>query len=470
MNSKISIMLIDDDQKTLVGLSTLLKTQGFNELTIISDAGRVIPEIINRKPDVVLLDLHMPNISGFSLLQRIRKDFPETIVIMITGDDTVDVAIKCTKLGATDYFVKPLDHSRLIHVINESIKERKHNKELLRIQQHLLDNKAASHEYFSNILTKNTEMKNIFKYIEAIAQSNRPVLILGETGTGKELFAHAVHKISNRTGEMVTVNAAGLDDTAFSDSLFGHKKGAFTGALNNREGLIKKAKNGAIFLDEIGDLKPQSQIKLLRLIQENTYYPLGSDIAETNTARIITATHQNLESLITEGSFRNDLYFRLQIHTIRIPPLRERREDIPVLTEFFLKRACDELGKETHEIPDELYDLFNNHLFLGNVRELEMLLYDAAIHTTGNKLSLDHIKKHLALTSSTGGAIKAKETWGNFVTLRELPTIKIATNSLIDEALMRCSNNQKKASGVLGITRQALNKRLSRREEQPPTS
>ncbi len=463
-------MLIDDDQKTLLGLSTLLKTQGFNEPTIINVPERVIQEIINSKPDVVLLDLHMPNISGFSLLQKIKKDFPETIVIMITGDNTLDVAIKCTKLGASDYFVKPLDHSRLIDVIDKSIKEKKHNQELLKIEQQQLDNKAAKNEYFSNILTENAEMKKLFKYIEAIAQSNRPVLILGETGTGKELFAHAVHKVSDSTGEMVTVNAAGLDDTAFSDSLFGHKKGAFTGALNNREGLIKKAKNGAIFLDEIGDLKPQSQIKLLRLIQENTYYPLGSDISETNTARIITATHQNLESLITKGSFRNDLYFRLQIHTIKIPPLRERREDIPVLTEFFVKRACVELGKQALEIPEELYDLFNNHLFLGNVRELEMLLYDAAIHTSGNKLSLDHIKKHLALTSSTTGTAQAKEIWDNFVTMKKLPTIKSATNNLIDEALKRCNNNQKKASGILGITRQALNKRLSRRDEPATTS
>ncbi len=460
-------MLIDDDRKTVLGLSTLLKTQGFTNQTLITDAERVIPVLINDKPDVVLLDLHMPNISGLTLLEKIKKYFPETIVIMITGDDTVDVAIKCTKLGAADYFVKPIDHSRLVHIIDESITERKNNEESLKIQQHLLDTKVATHEYFSNILTENSEMKNLFKYIEAIAQSNRPVLILGETGTGKELFAHAVHKVSKSMGKMVTVNAAGLDETAFSDSLFGHKKGAFTGALSNREGLIKKAKNGTIFLDEIGDLKPQSQIKLLRLIQENTYYPLGSDISETNTARIISATHQNLESLITEGSFRNDLYFRLQIHTIKIPPLRERREDIPVLTEFFLQRACDELGQETPEIPEELFDLFNNHLFLGNVRELEMLLYDAAIHTTGNKLSLEHIRKHLALTSSTEGtATKAREVWSDFITMKKLPSIKEATNNLIDEALKRCNNNQKKASGILGITRQALNKRLSRREEQ----
>ena len=470
MNTNISIMLIDDDEKTLLGLSTILKTKGYTNQKLITDAEKVIPEIINNKPDVVLLDLHMPNVSGLVLLQNIKKDFPEIIVIMITGDDTVDVAINCTRLGASDYFVKPIDHSRLIHVIDKSIKEKEHNQELLKIQQHLLDNKTAKNEYFSNILTENTEMKKLFKYIEAIAQSNRPVLILGETGTGKELFARAVHKVSNSTGKMVTVNAAGLDDTAFSDSLFGHKKGAFTGALSNREGLIKKAKFGAIFLDEIGDLKPQSQIKLLRLIQENTYYPLGSDISETNTARIITATHQNLESLITEGNFRNDLYFRLQIHTIKIPPLRERREDIPVLTKFFLKRACEELGKQEPEIPDELYDLFKNHLFLGNVRELEMLLYDAAIHTSGNRLSLDHVKKHLSLTSSTGGAAKAKDVWSNFVTMKELPTIRDSTNNLIDEALKRSNNNQKKASSILGITRQALNKRLSRREKPATTS
>ncbi|MEB8433709.1 sigma-54 dependent transcriptional regulator [Cocleimonas sp. KMM 6892] len=468
MNKDISIMMVDDDEKTLLGLSIILKTKGYTKQQILTDAEKVIPEIITNKPDIILLDLHMPNVCGLDLLSKIKKDFPEKIVIMITGDDTVDVAIKCTRLGASDYFVKPIDHERLFHVIENSIEEKNHKQELLEIQQHLLDNTVTQSAHFSNILTENTGMKKLFKYIEAIAQSNRPVLILGETGTGKELFAHAVHNVSNSTGNIVTVNAAGLDDTAFSDSLFGHKKGAFTGALQNREGLIKKAKNGSIFLDEIGDLKPQSQIKLLRLIQENTYYPLGSDISETNTARIITATHQNLEALISEGSFRNDLYFRLQIHTIKIPPLRERRDDIPVLTKFFLKRACEELGKESPEIPNELYDLFNNHLFLGNVRELEMLLYDAAIHTTGDTLSLDHIKKHLALTSS-GDSAKAKEVWGDFVSMYELPTIKNSTNNLIDEALKRCDNNQKKASSILGITRQALNKRLSRRDE-PSTS
>jgi len=463
-------MLVDDDEKTLLGLSTILKTKGFVDQNIITNAEIVILEISKYKPDVILLDVHMPNIYGLDLLQKIKKDFPEIIVIMITGDDTVDVAIKCTKLGASDYFTKPLDHNRLVHVIDHSCKEQKHKQELLVIQQRLLDNKLAKNEYFSNILTENAEMKKLFNYIEAIALSNRPVLILGETGTGKELFAHAVHKVSNSNGQMVTVNAAGLDDTAFSDSLFGHKKGAFTGALKNREGLIKKAKFGAIFLDEIGDLKSQSQIKLLRLIQENTYYPLGSDILETNTARIITATHQNLESLITEGNFRNDLYFRLQIHTIKIPPLRERREDIPVLTEFFIKRACEELGKSTPEIPLELYNLFNSHLFLGNVRELEMLLYDAAIHTSGTKLSLEHIKKHLELTSSNVGNPKIKEAWSDFGSMKELPTIRTATNKLIDEALKRSNNNQKKASIILGITRQALNKRLSRREEPATTS
>jgi len=285
---------------------------------------------------------------------------------------------------------------------------------------------------------------------------------LGETGTGKELFAQAVYEVSNKKGKMVSVNIAGLDDTAFSDTLFGHRKGAFTGASNSREGLIKQAGKGAIFLDEIGDLDHQSQIKLLRLIQENNYYPLGSDTLEENHARIITATHHELNKLITEGNFRQDLFYRLQIHTIRIPPLRERKEDIPLLCEYFLIKACNELNLPKIEIPSSLHEFLSQYDFPGNIRELEMLIYDSVTQTKGSILNVDHLKQQITIKNAS---VKELDDYSDLeITpeLKKLPTIKEFNASLIKEALRRTNNNQSEAAKILGLTRQALNKRLTR--------
>ncbi|MDZ7767137.1 MAG: sigma 54-interacting transcriptional regulator [Melioribacteraceae bacterium] len=220
--------------------------------------------------------------------------------------------------------------------------------------------------------------------MEAIAKTNLPVLITGETGTGKELIANAIHKVSGRKGELVPVNVAGVDDNLFSDTLFGHKKGAFTGAEIERKGLIERAEDGTLFLDEIGDLNIESQVKLLRLLQEGQFYPLGSDIAKLSNARIIVATNRSIKSLQSSNTFREDLYYRLRSHHINIPPLRERKKDIPYLIDFFLIRAAKELGKTKPRPPKELYTLLSNYHFPGNIRELEGIIYDAvSLHKSG---------------------------------------------------------------------------------------
>ena len=458
-------MIVDDEHESLRSMSTLLRICGFSAPIIINDPKNTLKEIADKQPEIVMLDLHMPELNGQSLLATIKKDHPDIIIIIITADDQIEMAVKCIQLGAYDYFVKPIDQTRLMHVLKKALETKQLKDELVSIQKHLLSGIEPSHTAFAPILTNSDNMLCLFKYIEAISNSNRPVLILGETGTGKELFANAIHAVSENTGKLVSVNIAGFDDVALSDNLFGHIKGAFTGAQINREGLINKARSGTLFLDEIGDLSSHSQIKLLRLLQENNYYPLGSDALVDSSARIISATHQNLDRLVEIGEFRRDLLFRLKVHTISIPPLRDRRDDIPLLTEHFLEKACTELQVKVPKIPVNLYSLFEQHPFLGNLRELEILIYDALIHTHGKQLDTVQLIKHLEKASQKTDSMSASDNPKWFSAEKELPTIKNATEDLINEALKRTRNNQKKASSILGISRQALNKRLVRRPD-----
>ncbi len=236
-------------------------------------------------------------------------------------------------------------------------------------------------------------MRSTFKYIESIAVTSQPVLITGKTGVGKELIARTIHRLSGRKGTLAAVNVTGLDDTTFSDTLFDHKRGAFTGADRVRAGLIEKAANGTLFLDETGDLHPTSQVKLLRLLQEREYYPLGADVPRPSNARIVVATNRDLLALQASGTFRADLYYRLLLHRINVPPLRERRDDIPLLVEFFLQRAADELGKTKPTPPPELFILLALYDFPGNIRELQTMIFDAVSRHESWKLSLTGFKE-----------------------------------------------------------------------------
>ncbi len=235
-------------------------------------------------------------------------------------------------------------------------------------------------------------MLQLMSYAEAIAKSAHPVLVTGETGVGKELFSRAVHELSGRKGELVAINAAGLDDALFADLLFGHRKGAYTGADSDLEGLIDKARNGTLFLDEIGDLSPASQLKLLRVIETGEYFPLGSDLMRRGRARFIVATNRDLDAGVSSSHFRRDLYYRLRAHRIRIPPLRERLGDLPLLVERFIASAAEELGKKSPIAPPELYSLLRGYDFPGNVRELQSLVFEAVNATASGKLHLSSFR------------------------------------------------------------------------------
>jgi two-component system response regulator HydG len=465
------LLLVDDEPRTLLSFSTLLKSNGLHNVSTIDDSREVIPFLGKYLPAVVVLDLSMPFIPGQDLLVDIRQRFPGIPVIIMTATSEIDTAVECMKNGAMDYLVKPVEKNRFLSSILRALEIQSLREEVSHLKEHMLSDRLANPEAFSHIVTRDSRMFSLFKYTEAIAPSPQPVIITGETGVGKELIARAIH-LSGRPGkEFVAVNAAGLDDTMFSDTLFGHKRGAFTGADTPREGLIARAAGGSVFLDEIGDLTPQSQVKLLRLIQEHEYYPLGSDIPKKTDAHIIVATNRDLEQLMETDKFRKDLYYRLSAHHIHVPPLRERREDIPLLLEHFLRKAAQSLGKKVPTPQPQLVNLLAVYGFPGNIRELESLVHDAVSRHKSGILSMEGFKR---VMDSAAAAVKGEQA-GTAAPLigdqplekvfGKFPSLKQIEDYLVDEALKRAEGNQGVAATFLGITRQALNKRLTRRKK-----
>jgi transcriptional regulator with PAS, ATPase and Fis domain len=323
-------------------------------------------------------------------------------------------------------------------------------------------------EAFSNIITQNDSMFSIFNYIESIAPTMHPVFITGETGVGKGLLAEAIHSLSLRKGPFIHVNVSGIDANMFTDTLFGHIKGAFTGATKERTGLCEEASTGTLFLDEIGDLDNLSQIKLLNLFQERKYYPIGQDQPSHCQARFITATNCDIDRLVEKNVFRKDLFFRLNTHRIHLPPLRERIDDLPVLVDYFLKQGAQNLNKKKPSVYKEMIQLLNSYSFPGNIRELKAMVDDALCRHQSHTLSLTSFKAHLNRKNrqnySNSDIQKIFKDLFNY--FDDLPTIKEATEQLINEALKRANGNLSIAAPILGISRQALGKRLKRKEEK----
>lgn len=464
-SESLPVLLVDDESQILRSTSLTLRTAGVANVVTFNDSREVL-EFIQRTPiAAALLDLNMPHISGEEILVYIKERNPEVPVIILTAANEIDLAVRCMRAGADDYLVKPVEKTRLISAVNRAIDTRGLQDEIDNLRAGLLSRELKNPSAFSHIVTASDTMRDLFCYIEAISRTNQPVLITGETGTGKELFAKAIHLASQRRGELIAVTVSGLDDTTFSDTLFGHKKGAFTGAEQKREGLIASAQDGTLFLDEIGDLSIPSQVKLLRLLQEREYYPLGEDQPRRSNARIVVATNVNLKVALEEGQFRQDLYYRLRPHHVQIPPLRERIDDIPALVELFVDKAAAELHDAPPTIPGSLYQLLKTYNFPGNVRELEGMVFDAVARQKGSVLAL-HSFRQVMGQDIPSSVTTTEATHHGFEELDQLPTLKEAEDALIREALQRAEDNQGVAANLLGITRQALNKRLIRAREK----
>ena len=465
------IMIVDDEEPILLAIDTTLRMAGMNNTITCGDSRRVLDLISDGRIELMLLDLNMPHITGERLLDAINRDYPHIPVIIVTGAVDVETAVKCIKAGAFDYVVKPVEAEKLLTAVNRAISFQDLKRENLALKQHMLADTLEKPEAFGEIVTNNQKMLLIFQYIESISQTSQPVLIRGETGVGKELIARTLHRLSGLEGNFVAVNAAGLDDNVFSDTLFGHVKGAYTGANRNRDGLIEQASGGTLFLDEIGDLNHASQVKLLRLLQEGEYFPLGRDKPRKSDARIVAATNRNLTRLLETGEFRKDLNYRLRTHRIYIPPLRERLDDIPLLVEHFLEEAAQTLEKKKPTPSPELFTLLKNYSFPGNIRELKSMIIDAVSRHKSGILSLQAFRSHIkrGQPEKPGQAKHQPDATRTSASIifpgPDLPTIKQATDRLVREALQRSNGNQSIAAGMLGISQQALSKRLKKDRE-----
>lgn len=461
-----TILVVEDERYVRESLTVYLDDIGYKVLS--AENGQIgLEQFRSQHPDIVMTDLRMPVMDGFTLVETIAAESEFTPIVVVSGVGEVNEAVRAMRLGAWDYLSKPIMNFEELQIMLERSLERARTKyELERLRRHLSDGTLGNESAFSSIITQSPRLRAIFLYLESVAPSRQPVLITGETGTGKELIARAAHTLSGLDGPFVAINLAGLDDSMFSDTLFGHLRGAFTGADSVREGLIRQAAGGTLFLDEIGDLTPGSQVKLLRLLQEGEYLPLGADKVQRSDARIVAATHSDLKLKMEQGTFRPDLYYRLCSHRVELPPLRDRPEDIPLLTEHFMEKASALLGKVTPNAPPELNCYLSAYRFPGNIRELEAIIHDAVARSGSRILSLESI------VSAIGGGLRSHVLPAPVTShcpvcpfAEKFPTLKGAEDLLVSEALRLADNNQRLAATYLGITRQALNKRLSRSEQ-----
>jgi DNA-binding NtrC family response regulator len=461
------ILVIDDDHDMLSSIELLFRRIGLNNVILCSDS-RKVEEILDKTPmTLILLDLDLPYISGGELLKKIRAEHPQVPVIIVTATYEVKSVVQCMRDGAIDYMTKPINEADFSNTVFKAIEDRQMRSDFASLKEHLLSGELRHPELFSSIITNNPRMIKIFQYMESVAGGEQPALITGESGTGKELIARAVHRLSGREGSFETVVVAGVDDTFFSDTLFGHKKGSFTGATEVRKGFIEKAVGGTLFLDEIGDLSITSQLKLLRLIEYKEYVPIGSDIVQHSHARIVAATSRNLVQLMDEHKFRKDLYYRFT-HLIGLPPLRERSDDIPLLADAFLEQAAREYGKADLRLSDEAVIMLNSYGYPeNNIRELQKIILNAAAEAQDGLITKENIIKYMPLHDmerilpNRKYADEAKASFPG-----SLPTIKEVKKLLIDETLKRTNGSQSLSSEILGISRMALYKWLKKSTDQ----
>lgn len=456
LNPFYPILIVDDNVNTLTTLKELLTEKGFTNIKLCNDSLMVEKLVAEQQFALILLDLFMPGFTGEDLLPMIKQATPEVPVIIVTISGDVDSAVRCMKKGAYDYILKDKAEEYLLPVLYkalELVELRSLNSKLRKMISSPAPQQAEYPEHFSRIITQDSKMLHIFEYIEMISRSSETVLITGESGTGKELIAEAIHKASGRKGEFVAFNVAGVDDFLFADTLFGHIKGAFTGADKDRQGLVAKAEGGTLFLDEIGDTGLDAQQKLLRLLETREFLPLGADAPRISNAKVIVATNKNIPKLIKEKKFRHDLYYRLDLHAIHLPPLRERKEDIPLLIDYFVEEAAKKNNKEKPLVPASVYELLTSYHFPGNIRKLRSLIFEAVIINKTGELSYDYFDSKLVGAKPVS---KDKSQAAKLIFSSALPSLQEVQLLLLEETLKRTSNNLSHTARMLGVSRPTI--------------
>ena len=440
-----NILVVDDDQNILKVLKNLLEKEGFEILTA-SDVDTALPIIDKRDLDLIVTDLKMPGKSGMDLLTYSQGRRPNVPIIMITAYGNIEAAVAAIKKGAYDFITKPFDENELLNVIEKAISESDMNKELISTY---FDKEGS----FSEIIGKTLAIQKVLQTIKKIARTDSTVLITGETGVGKELIAREIHIGSHRRNHpFVKVNCAAIPETLLESELFGYEKGAFTGAVTNKPGRFEIAQEGTIFLDEIGDMSLHLQAKLLSVVQDKAFERVGGVKTIKVDMRFIAATNQDLQSAVQSGKFRSDLFYRLNVVPIHIPPLRERKEDLVSLVAYFLKKSTTKYQKRIPHISPEVMASFSHYDWPGNIREVENILERMVLMSETHTLSVDQLPSEIRGTVQTISGPTLKEKMENIS--------HGAEKQMILDALNKTNQNRTRAAKLLSISRRTLQNKI----------
>jgi len=439
MKEKVRVLVVDDELIMRDSLSDWLRLDGY-EVTGVDNGAEAIERVKKEEWDVLIVDLKMPGMNGIEVMQEVRKIDRGIPVIIMTAYATVDTAVKAMKEGAYDYIVKPFNPEEIGLTIRKIIAQQRLVKENIYLRREL-----RRRYQFKDIITKNPRMRDILELVKSVAKTASTVLIEGESGTGKELIARAIHSSSPRGKcPFVAVSCAALPETLLETELFGHEKGAFTGAISAKKGRFELADKGTLFLDEIAEMSMKTQVDLLRVLEEKEFTRIGGTKPIRVDVRIISATNKNLKKLVAEGAFRDDLFYRLNVVSIQIPPLRERMEDIPLLAEHFLEKYRIEYTKKVGEISEEVMNLLLKHDWPGNVRELENTIESSLVVTKSNIINLEDLPDSFGTPDEKSYRLSGK---------KRLDEVE---KECISGALHVHNWNIKKSAEMLGIDRTTL--------------
>ncbi len=465
MNTHDSVWIVDDDKSIRWVLDKALHKAGIQTQSF-SNASALLDELQHEQPDTLITDIRMPGMDGIELLQNIQRQFPELPVIIMTAHSDLESAVSAFHEGAFEYLPKPFDVNEVVEVVHRACIHRKEQKQQVKPA-------GARQEETPEIIGEAPSMQEVFRAIGRLARSHITVLINGESGTGKELVAKALHKHSPRHNQpFIALNMAAIPKDLMESELFGHEKGAFTGATTKRAGRFEQAHGGTLFLDEIGDMPAELQTRLLRVLADNEFYPVGGHVAVKVDVRIIAATHQNLEHLVEKGLFREDLFHRLNVIRIHLPPLRDRKSDIGLLMRYFLNKAALELNSEVKTLRQETEDFLKTYPWPGNVRQLENICRWLTVMASGREIHLEDLPPELHRTPDKSLPPTTSTNWESLLesyVKQQLQngTIDIAKKLipaietlLIQSALKHTGGRRHEAANLLGYGRNTLTRKV----------